>query len=269
MFKRLATTVIGLPLVILIVNRGGWPLLLMCMVLSLVGLRELYLAFSKTDKPVHAVGYVFTVGYFTAVFVFGVGHWLLVTLTLFIVGTQTMLVVLFNRVELDDVIATVYGFLYVPFLLSFIVLVREQPLGQYFVWLIFTSAFGCDTFAYIAGVTMGRHKLVNTPSPKKSVEGIIGGVLGAALVGWLYGFLVVRFAQPGTDVNFMLIAAVVSAFGAVFCIFGDMAASAIKRRTGIKDFGALLPGHGGVLDRADSVIFLAPMVYLAVILIAG
>jgi len=142
--------------------------------------------------------------------------------------------------------------------------VREAELGRYLVWLVFTSAFGCDTFAYITGVTLGRHKLKNSPSPKKSVEGLVGGVLGAALVGWLYGFFVMRFSAPEMAVNFVIFAAVVSAIGAVFCIFGDMAASAIKRRTGIKDFGALLPGHGGVLDRADSVIFVAPIVYLAV-----
>ena len=269
MIKRLITTIIGLPLVIYIVNNGGLPLLLLCMILSLIGLRELYRAFSKADKPIHCVGYIFTVGYFAVVFVFGAGHWLLIVLTLFIVGMQTMLVVLFNRLSLEDVIVTVYGFLYVPFLLSFIVLVREHGLGQYFIWLIFTSAFGCDTFAYITGVTLGRHKLKNTPSPSKSVEGIIGGVLGAALVGWLYGFFIVRFYNPAPEINFVLFAIVVSLVGAIFCIFGDMAASAIKRRTRIKDFGTLLPGHGGVIDRADSVLVVAPIVFVAVFAVLG
>ena len=272
MLKRLITTVIGLPLVIFIVNNGGLPLLLLCMVLSLVGLRELYRAFSKADKHIHIVGYVFTVVYFAAVFVFGAGHWLLIALTLFIVAVQSCLVVFFNRVSLEDIIVTVYGFLYVPFLLSFIVLVREHPLGQYYVWLIFTIAFGCDTFAYITGMTFGRNKLKNTPSPSKSVEGLVGGVVGAALVGWLYGFFVARFADPEAAVNIMLFATVISLFGAVFSIIGDMAASAIKRRTKIKDFGALLPGHGGVLDRVESVIVVAPIVYLvmnALIRIAG
>ena len=262
MLKRVITTIIGLPLVIFIVNFGGLPLLLMCLVLSLVGLRELYVAFSKSDKPVHFVGYVFTVGYFAVVFVFGVGQWLLIAVTLFIIVVQTCLVVLFNRIALEDVIATVYGFLYVPFLLSFIVLVREFTFGHIYVWLIFTSAFGCDTFAYVTGTTVGRRKLVNTPSPKKSVEGLIGGVLGAALVGWLYGFFITRFASDPAP-YIMIIAPVVSLIGAFFCVIGDMAASAIKRRTGIKDFGALLPGHGGVLDRADSVIIVAPIVFFA------
>jgi len=262
LFKRLITTVIGLPLVIFLVYHGGWPLLLMCLLLSIVGLRELYRAFSKADKPIHFVGYIFTVGYFVAVFVFGAGHWLLITLTLFIIGVQTSLVIFFNRLSMEDCIVTVYGFLYVPFLISFIVLVREHSLGLFYVWLIFTSSFGCDTFAYIVGSNFGRHKLKNTPSPKKSVEGLIGGVLGAALVGLLYGFFISHFWDSEATNYAVLFATVISLFGAVFSIIGDMAASAIKRRTGITDFGNLLPGHGGVLDRADSVIIVAPIVYL-------
>ena len=266
MLKRVITAAIGLPLVILIVHHGGWPLLLMCLLVSLVGLRELYRAFFKADKPIYIVGYILAVGYFFAAFVFGVGYWLLIAVALLIIVVQTGLVLFFPRLTLEDVAITVYGFLYVPFMFSFIMLVREHPFGQYFVWLIFTSAFGCDTFAYLVGVTIGRHKLVNTPSPKKSVEGLIGGILGAALVGFVYGFFVVRFHEPEVE-HFILIATLISLFGAAFSIIGDMSASAIKRHTKIKDFGDLLPGHGGVVDRADSVIFVAPFVYSAMIIL--
>jgi len=266
MLKRTITAIIGLPLVIFIVHHGGWPLLLMCLIVSLVGLRELYRAFSKEDRYIHIVGYVIAVGYFFAAFVFGVGNWLLISVALLVIIVQTCLVVAFPKLTLADVAVTVYGFLYVPFLISFLMLVREHPYGQFFVWLIFTSAFGCDTFAYLTGVTIGRHKLVNTPSPKKSVEGLIGGVLGAALVGFFYGFFVVRFAEPGVE-HFIVISTVISLFGAVFSIVGDMSASALKRHAQIKDFGALLPGHGGVVDRADSIIFVAPFVYSAMIIL--
>ena len=262
MLKRVITAVVGLPLVIFVVHYGGWPLLLLLLVIALIGLRELYLAFSKADKPIHMVGYVFTVCYFVAILYFGAGYWLLISLTLFIITVLTCLVVFFQRLTVEDVTVTIFGFLYVPFLLSFIMLVREHPLGQYYVWLIFTSAFGCDTFAYMTGTTLGRHKLVNTPSPKKSVEGLIGGVLGAALVGLIYGFFVSRFADPDAAAYSMIIATVISLFGAVFSIIGDMAASAIKRHMQIKDFGALLPGHGGVIDRIDSIIVVAPIVYM-------
>jgi phosphatidate cytidylyltransferase len=161
---------------------------------------------------------------------------------------------------------TVFGFFYVTFLLSFIVLTRNHSQGRYFVWLIFTSSFGCDTFAYITGMTMGRHKLTDTPSPRKSIEGVIGGIVGAALVGALYGYFVSHYFHA--DVQGMTLnATVVSLFGAVFSVIGDMSASAIKRNTKIKDFGKLFPGHGGVLDRFDSVIMTAPIVYMVMIAI--
>jgi len=260
--KRVITAMIGLPLVIFLVIFGDWPLALMCLAASLMGLRELYRALSTGDKPIHIIGYVATIGYFIAIFIFGTQHWLFISLALFIIITQCCLVVFFSKLAFEDIIITIYGLLYVPFLLSFIVLVREFTLGQYFVWLIFTSAFGCDTFAYITGVSIGKHKLTNSPSPKKSVEGLIGGILGAALVGFLYGFFIVQFANPNVE-HFILISTIVSLIGAVFCIFGDMAASAIKRYKGVKDFSSLLPGHGGVMDRIDGVIFVAPFVLLS------
>lgn len=263
MAKRVITAIIGLPVVIFIVIFGGWPLALMCLVASLMGLRELYRAFSKVDKAVHVIGYIAAIGYFIAIFVFGACQWLFIALALFIVFAQACLVLFFNQLELEDVIVTIYGLLYVPFLLGFILLVREFALGQYFVWLIFTAAFGCDTFAYLTGVTIGRRKLVGSPSPSKSVEGLIGGVLGAALVGFVYGFFIMHFRDPGVE-GFILICVIVSLIGAIFCIFGDLAASAIKRRKDIKDFSSLLPGHGGVMDRVDGVLFVAPVVYLAV-----
>ena len=262
MQKRLSTTIIGLPLVILLVNRGGWPLLLACLLVSLVGLRELYRAFSKADKPIHIVGYVFTVCYFITVFMFGPQQWLIVAVTLFVIVVQACLAIFFTRLSMEDIIITVYGFLYVPLLLSFIILVREHELGQYYVWLIFISSFGCDTFAYLTGTTIGRRKLTNSPSPKKSVEGLIGGVVGAALLGVVYGYFVARFADPGMVDSIIINALVISLCGAVFSIIGDLAASAIKRRTEIKDFGNVFPGHGGVIDRIDSVIMVAPIVYL-------
>jgi len=229
---------------------------------ALIGLRELYTAFSKGDRPVHLVGYVFTVIYFATIYLFGAGYWLLIALTLFIITAQSCLVAFYKKLPPQECITTVYGFLYVPFLMSFIVLVREHDLGQYYVWLIFTSAFGADTFAYLAGSLFGRRKLKGSPSPSKSVEGVIGGILGAALVGFVYGFFIFRFADPSATEYIMFNATVISAVGAVFSIIGDMAASAIKRHTGIKDFGHIFPGHGGVLDRVDSVIIVAPIVYM-------
>ncbi|MCL2202742.1 MAG: phosphatidate cytidylyltransferase [Defluviitaleaceae bacterium] len=263
--KRVITGIVGLPLVVAVVHIGGIPLVVVCAFAALVGLRELYLAFAKEDKPIHAVGYLATVGYYIAIYFFGPGYWLLISLTLFMIAVQTCLVIFFRHLPLEDCVTAVYGFLYVPFLLSFIVLVREhEALGAFYVWLIFISSFGCDTFAYITGMTLGRRKLEGSPSPSKSLEGLVGGVVGATLLGLLYGWLVTRFFGLEFEGNFMLNAAAISFVGAGFSIIGDMAASAIKRHTKIKDFGYIIPGHGGILDRMDSIVVVAPMVYLVI-----
>ena len=260
LLKRVLTGIIGLPIVLGLIYLGGLLLLIACGLLALVGLREVYTAFAKNDRRIHLVGYGFTVIYFAAIYFFGAGYWLLIALTFFIITVQSCLVAFYQKLTLEECVTTVYGFLYVPFLLSFIVLVREHNLGQYYVWLIFTSAFGADTFAYLTGTTIGRRKLTNSPSPSKSVEGIIGGVVGASLLGFGYGLFLSHFFS--VDENFILNATVISFIGAGFSVIGDMAASAIKRRTDIKDFGNIFPGHGGVLDRIDSVVVAAPVVYM-------
>ena len=260
MIKRTMTTVVGLPIVLFLVHVGGLALVILCAVAAVLGLRELYSAVSGGYKHIHLIGYLFSILYFLLIYCFGSGYVQLMLLTIFIIAVQSCLVIFFNKLTVKECMILVYGALYIPFLLSFVVLVRQHELGQYYVWLILTSAFGCDTFAYLTGTTIGQHKLKNTPSPSKSLEGLVGGIVGAAVVGGVYGFLISHFTSPPD--GFVINAIVISAVGAVFCVIGDMAASAIKRNTGIKDFGNLFPGHGGVLDRIDSLILAAPIVYI-------
>lgn len=267
MLKRIATTLIGLPLLVYFINYGGLPLIILLTVLSLIGLHELYTAFSQKSRAIHFFGYLFTVVYYLSIGYIGFTSWLLIELTFFIILTVFFLVLFYRQVPLMDCVITVFGFFYVTFLLSFIFLVRDHAMGRYYVWLIFTSSFGCDTFAYLIGVTFGRHKLKDTPSPGKSIEGIVGGVLGAALVGWLYGQFISSVMNV-TDIHIITGATIVSLCGAIFSVIGDMFASAIKRHTHIKDFGNLFPGHGGVLDRFDSVIVTAPIVYMVLTAVA-
>ena len=218
-------------------------------------------ALSGKNKAIHLIGYLFTIVYYVSTEFFGVSSWLLIELTLFIIAVQACLVLFYKQIPLQESIVTIYGFFYVSFLLSFIYLIREHEYGRYYVWLVFTSSFGCDTFAYLTGRAFGRNKLKDTPSPNKSIEGIIGGILGAAFVGWLYGMFI-SYVLNVTDIHIVVNTTIVSFCGAAFSIIGDMAASAVKRHTNIKDFGRIFPGHGGVLDRFDSVIITAPIVYL-------
>ena len=152
-----------------------------------------------------------------------------------------------------------FAVVYVAVMLSFIYLTRNLPDGKFLVWLIFLCSWGCDTCAYCVGMLIGKHKMAPVLSPKKSVEGAVGGVAGAALLGVIYAA-----ATQGPILKY----AVICAVGALISMVGDLAASAIKRNQGIKDYGKLIPGHGGILDRFDSVIFTAPVIYfLSVIMI--
>ena len=131
--------------------------------------------------------------------------------------------------------------------------------GAYIGWRSFRGSWGCETCADGGGGWMGKHKMSPKLSPKKSVEGAVGGVVGAALLTVLYG-KVFQNAMGAGDMEVYLMAAI-SAVGALVSMVGDLTASAIKRNYEIKDYGRLIPGHGGILDRFDSVIFTAPMIY--------
>jgi phosphatidate cytidylyltransferase len=159
----------------------------------------------------------------------------------------------FPKYDTQKVMAAFFGIVYVPVMLSFIYQTRMLPEGFSLVWLIFFCSWGCDTFAYCTGMLLGRHKLAPVLSPKKSIEGAVGGVLGAALLGVIYAVLIGKPAG---------IYALICAIGAVASQIGDLAASAIKRQHEMKDYGNLIPGHGGILDRFDSVIVTAPMIYM-------
>ena len=150
--------------------------------------------------------------------------------------------------------AAMFGILYVGVMLSFIFQTRCLEGGALHVWLIFFASWGCDTCAYCVGKLIGKHKMTPVLSPKKSVEGAIGGVVGAALLGGIYAA-----ATNGEIWEYAL--------GGLISMVGDLAASAIKRNQGIKDYGTLIPGHGGILDRFDSVIFTAPIIYFLCVIL--
>ena len=165
----------------------------------------------------------------------------------------------YPRYRTEQLLAAFFGVFYVAVMLSFVWQTRMLPAGSYIVWLVFLCSWGCDTCAYCVGVLIGKHKMSPKLSPKKSVEGAVGGVLGAALLTILYGLAFKK--AMGTEVSHILIMGAISAVGALISMVGDLTASAIKRNYEIKDYGTLIPGHGGILDRFDSVIFTAPIIY--------
>ena len=168
----------------------------------------------------------------------------------------------FPSFKTEEITGAFFGVCYVPVMLSFLYQTRSMHDGAYLVWLIFLSSGGCDTSAYCVGMLLGKHKLAPVLSPKKSIEGAVGGVVGSALLGLAYG---AYFGHNMEEVaNPMVACAIACAIAAVISQIGDLAASAIKRNHNIKDYGHLIPGHGGILDRFDSMIFTAPAIYFAV-----
>ena len=152
-------------------------------------------------------------------------------------------------------------------MLSCIYRIRVLEDGAYMIVLVFLSAWGNDTLAYCAGRLFGKHKMSPVLSPKKTIEGAVGGVIGAGLLGFLYGLIARHFITASFDLT--VVFAVVCAVGGLISIVGDLGASAIKRNYEIKDYSNLIPGHGGILDRFDSIIFTAPIIYYLLVLVVG
>ena len=168
----------------------------------------------------------------------------------------------FPKYHACQIMAAYFCVLYAPLMFSFIYRIRMTEYGIYLVWMVFIASWISDTFAYFTGMLLGKHKLAPVLSPKKSIEGSIGGVVGSALAGALFGYLF--STQVGQEVNLIVVCAVLGALGSVISQIGDLAASGIKRNYEIKDYGNLIPGHGGIMDRFDSVIVTAPIIYFLV-----
>lgn len=181
-------------------------------------------------------------------------------------GYMFVYVFTFPKYHANQVMSAFFSFMYAPVMLAFIYQTRQLSYGIYIVWMIFISSWICDSCAYLTGITIGKHKMTPKLSPKKSIEGAVGGVIGAAVVGGLYGYFVVEGAVANQEITWIFV--LIGTIGAMISQVGDLAASAIKRNHEIKDYGHLIPGHGGIMDRFDSVIFTSPMIYaLALLLI--
>ena len=185
----------------------------------------------------------------------------------FLMILMTIYVFTFPKYKTEEVTVAFFGVFYVAVMLSYLYQVRVMADGKYLVWLIFLSSWGCDTCAYVVGKLIGKKHIFPELSPHKSLEGCIGGVAGAALIGGLYAHFFVEAAFPDQIITWTI--AFICAAGAVMSMVGDLAASAIKRNHNIKDYGKLIPGHGGIMDRFDSMTVTAPMTYFLAILMIG
>ena len=257
---RLISGIVLVAVALLTICSGGWILYGTLTIVSLIGMFELYRAVKVQKQGENLLAVVGYLGVILHYILLSLGYSEYAMMNLIIVLIAMMFVYVFSypKYHAEQVMAAFFGVVYVGVMLSYIYQTRMIRDGAFLVWLIFLCSWGCDTCAYCVGVLIGKHKMAPVLSPKKSVEGGIGGVIGAALLGALYGFLVrnqVGFDHPA------LVCAVVCGVGGLISMVGDLAASAVKRNYGIKDYGKLIPGHGGILDRFDSVLFTAPVIY--------
>lgn len=255
MFKtRLISGIVLVIIALATIISGSWILFFTLLAVSLIGMRELYKVMKVSDEHVtvlELVGYLGAVLYYIAMKV-DFGNYGTMAIIISMILILFVYVFGYPKYHAEQVMAAFFGVVYVAVMLSFIYLTRSLPDGKFLVWLIFLCSWGCDTCAYCVGMLIGKHKMAPVLSPKKSIEGAVGGVAGAALLGAIYAA-----ATQGKMAEYALICAV----GALISMVGDLAASAIKRNQNIKDYGKLIPGHGGILDRFDSVIITAPVIY--------
>ena len=267
-WKRLVSGVVLLVIAIATMAYGKIPLLAVLFLISLIAYRELTKVMgaageNKKFNGLELIGYIGITAYYGVSWFVAAGkadHLLLMAVIMFgFLGELFVYVITFPKYQATQVAAAYFSFLYAPVMLACTFLTRELPQGLYLVWLILISSWGCDTCAYVVGVLIGKKKIFPVLSPKKSLEGCIGGVVGTMIIAGLYGYFFVEATFPDKSVAWIIV--LICGIGAICSMVGDLAASAIKRNHNVKDYGNLIPGHGGIMDRFDSMIVTAPLVY--------
>ena len=257
MKTRVLSGLIMAPLLV-ILYFGGYVLFAACLLIGIMAVREFYNGFHAMDiKPNFGIAVVATILLYAINLLTDDPQWYMLWFFGVVLASLLYMFNIENR-KLEDAMATITGIVYVVFF-SFHVTLAEQTLCGILVWLIVITAFGTDIMAYFTGFAFGKHKLCPNISPKKTIEGAIGGVLGSVILSGLFGY----YVTPDVFVHCLII----GFLGGIVSQFGDLTASIFKRKMGIKDYGNLIPGHGGILDRFDSVLFTGPLVYYYIVLV--
>lgn len=258
MKTRILSGLMMLPL-LAVIYFGGRLLLVLCFLIGITAIREFFHGFEEIGiKPSYLVANISILGLYGINLFTNNYHYYMVWFFIVVLMSLLYLFKIEER-QLADAMANICGIFYIIFFSFHVTLVEQIPEYGILVWLIFITAFGTDTMAYFTGYAIGKHKLCPKISPKKTIEGAIGGVLGSVILCSIFGYYFIP--------RLLIHCIIIGVLGGVVSQFGDLTASIFKRKMGIKDYSKLIPGHGGVLDRIDSVLFTAPMVYYYVMLV--
>lgn len=260
-WKRIFSAMLGLPLVLVVLVFGNKYIVdVVLAAVAMISIHELFDAMQEKAKPIRWLGYLSCISialihiipseYFGTIAVLSIPTILLILFLHIIISEM--------RINFKDIAYTFFGIVYVVLFVMCLAAIRGMEDGKVLVWYAIIAAWATDIFAYCVGKNFGKHKF-SSISPNKSIEGCIGGTIGAIIVALIYTFCLNQYL--GMDYSYAYVAIftiILSLIGQV----GDFAASSIKRYVNIKDFSELIPGHGGMLDRIDSLLFIAPFAYV-------
>ncbi|WDV47730.1 phosphatidate cytidylyltransferase [Clostridiaceae bacterium M8S5] len=249
--RIISGTIIGAVLLLLLYF-GGVYLNTGIIVICLVGLYEFHKVITAYKlKPFKELNYIVSIIYLLLIMFLKSENYSIVLQATFILYTLVLLFIflLNDNIKPMDISMNLFSMVYVVFTLSHMMFLSDSK----FIWLVFITAWSTDTFAYFAGNLLGKKKLCPKLSPKKTVGGAIGGMIGCIVSSILFGYIF--------KIDMILTLGLLGLVTSIFAQIGDIAASKFKRIAGIKDYGNFMPGHGGMLDRFDSIIFTAPIVY--------
>lgn len=258
--KRITSGLLGFPLVLIILIIGNKYIVDVALaMIAILSMNEYCNAISKVAKPVRWIGYLSCLSIAVIHVIPQESLNMVITLSI-----PTILLILFAQViatdmktNFKDIAYTFLGIFYVVFFIMFVAFIDGMENGKILIWYAIFAAWGTDIFAYFVGKYLGKHKFSKV-SPKKSIEGCIGGTIGAIILMIVYTYFVNTYLGMNYSYLYIVgIGVILSLIGQI----GDFSASSIKRYVDIKDYSNLIPGHGGMLDRIDSLIFLAPFAY--------
>lgn len=264
--RMISATVLVAILLLAVFFTPEWVFALLVCALSLMVMYELTKVLGLNKKiSITLVNYIFAILFMSLQFldVTVIGKVIFPAVLLYIMLLTAVCVLDNKRVKFSDVCFSVFMVFYSVAFLMHLSFIRNLDGGISLLFMALIGAYITDTGAYFTGLSIGKHKLIPAVSPNKTVEGAVGGVMASVIGFMIYGFIMIKM---GHNVNFLLLG-VLSVICAVVAQFGDLAASAMKRSLEVKDFGNLIPGHGGMVDRVDSLMFVAPVVYYFITLL--